>query len=97
MSRSSDLIERHWDITSKLAGMIEFLLLQFNVIPFPKSVAGGSRPCAKGGGGSTGLGQAAVVLFYLPSQFFFLLSFLLFHPKLEGPGPPRAPPLDPPP
>ena len=61
MSRSSDLIERHWDITSKLAEMIEFLLLQFNDIPFPKSVAGGSRPCAKGGG--RGLGQAAVVLF----------------------------------
>ena len=80
MSRSSDLIERHWDITSKLAGMIEFLLLQFSVIPFPKSVAGGSRPCAKGEGGR-GLAQAAAVLFYLPCRFFFLLSFLLFHPK----------------
>lgn len=63
MSRSSDLIERHWDITSKLAEMIEFFLLQFNDIPFPKSVAGGSRPCAEGGGGGRGLGQAAVVLF----------------------------------
>ena len=47
MSRSSDLIERHWDITSKLAEIIEFFLLQFNDIPFPKSVAGGSRTFAK--------------------------------------------------
>ena len=54
MSRSSDLIERHWDITSKLAEMIEFLLLQFNDIPFPKSVAEGTRSCAKGGGGGVG-------------------------------------------